>query len=303
MQDDGIGGTGVPAHGNPGWRVWGPSDARPWICVPSVADDKYSRGVLGVMTGSQSYPGAAVLSVESAVRTGIGMVRYFGPRLATELVLARRPEAVCGAGRVHAWLIGSGMSADTRDSDTRGAGTAQVFSGALESGVPIVLDAGALDVVDHVTGPLVITPHYRELSALFARVPGDTPGPEEIAAAPSEWAARAADTFGATVLLKGSTTYVASPGGAARLAAMSAPTWLATAGAGDVLGGIIGSLVATHAEQLRRDSGALAFLAATAAVIHGLAGERASHGGPVAALDVAASVSATIADLLETAGQ
>ncbi len=293
---------GERAPVSPDWHIWGPGDARAWVSIPSAADDKYSRGVLGVMTGSHSYPGAAVLSVESAARTGIGMIRYFGPSLATQLVLARRPEAVCQTGRVDAWLLGSGMNRDRRDSDLQRAGIESEFSSALESGHPIVLDAGALDVCDRVTGPMIITPHYRELSALFSYVSGPSPGSEEIAAAPSEWAARAADVFGATVVLKGNTTHIASPDASQRFAAVSAPNWLATAGTGDVLAGIVGSLVATHADQVRRDSRVLAPIAASAAVIHGRAGERAARGGPIAALDVAAALPATVADLIADPG-
>ena len=57
---------------------WTPSDAARFIAVPASDDDKYSRGVLGVVTGSAAYPGAAVLGVEAALHTGVGMVRYLG---------------------------------------------------------------------------------------------------------------------------------------------------------------------------------------------------------------------------------
>src|SRR5688500_5470355 len=87
------------------------------IAVPLEGDDKYSRGVLGVMTGSAQYPGAAVLGVEAALRTGVGMVRYVGPEPAKQLVLARRPEAVSGMGRVQAWLVGSGTDPASRTED------------------------------------------------------------------------------------------------------------------------------------------------------------------------------------------
>ena len=74
--------------------IWTAEDAREWIAVPTADDDKYSRGVLGVITGSHDYPGAAVLGVEAAARTGVGMVRYTGPRAVGVMVLARRPEIV-----------------------------------------------------------------------------------------------------------------------------------------------------------------------------------------------------------------
>ena len=96
-------------------------DAAAWIAVPGPADDKYSRGVLGVVTGSTRYPGAAVLSVEAALHTGVGMLRYRGPERAAELVLARRPEAVTADGRVQAWLLGSGIEVEETGLTVRAA--------------------------------------------------------------------------------------------------------------------------------------------------------------------------------------
>ena len=266
---------------------WSANDAARHIRVPAAHDDKYSRGVLGVLTGSAQYPGAAVLGVESALRTGVGMVRYLGPDRATDLVLQRRPEAVAGPGRVQAWLIGSGMDHADRDDATRALSAA-----AMADGVPTVLDGGALDLHSAAVGPVIVTPHYRELARLL-----DAEA-TEIAAAPGEWAVRAAERLGATVLLKGSTTFVAGPGIA--LTASHAPTWLATAGSGDALGGILGALVATHADDIAADPAMLAKLGATASVLHGLAAARASHGGPFTILDLAAAVPGTIAGLLSS---
>jgi hydroxyethylthiazole kinase-like uncharacterized protein yjeF len=268
------------------YELWTPADAARHIQVPRATDDKYTRGVLGVITGSAQYPGAAVLGVEAALRTGLGMVRYLGPRRATRFVLERRPEVVAGPGRVQAWLIGSGM-----DYQTRGSATRARMDEAVGQGLPLILDGGAFDLHEAATGPTVITPHYREL----ARVLGTTP--EAIAQDPAGAAAGAADRLGVTVLLKGHTTHVASPDGT-RISAASAPTWLATAGAGDALGGILGALVATHSRDIAGDPSLLARLAATAAVVHGLAGARASAGGPLTILDLAAAVPATIAQLL-----
>ena len=249
---------------------------------PTEHDDKYSRGVLGVVTGSDQYPGAAVLGVEAALRTGVGMVRYLGPARASDLVLARRPEAVASNGRVQAWLIGSGT-----DHATYGD---QLADEAMAQGLPVILDGGALELHTQRTGPLIITPHYRELSRVLRVTP------DEVAADPAQWAQRAAETLQATVLLKGHTTHVAGPG--IQLRVRSAPTWLATAGAGDALAGILGALVATHSAEMESDEGMLARLAASAAVIHGLAADRASGGGPVTILDVCEAVPATIAALL-----
>ncbi len=282
---------------NPGWRDWGSAEACDWITVPEASDDKYSRGVLGIVTGSDLYPGAAVLGVEAAVRTGVGMVRYRGPARATDLVLQRRPEAVTAAGRVQAWLIGSGMDAAARsdDDDIR-------LRTALADAVPLVVDAGALDLVGSAAGPVVITPHFRELATVLSASGVQRPDPavsiaEAIAADPAHWCARASQELGATVLLKGHTTYIASPHGT-RLRVTAGPAWLATAGSGDVLGGMLGALVATHADAIAADESTLARLAATAAYVHGRAGERASGGGPIAALDIAEAVPAIVVELL-----
>lgn len=273
------------------WLEWEAAQARDWIAVPQSSDDKYSRGVLGMRTGSTEYPGAAVLGVEAASRTGVGMVRFLGPRRVSTLVLQRRPEVVTADGRVQAWLLGSGLDAAARSADT----TRQLQK-ALGQGVPTVLDAGALDLVGDGTGARVITPHYRELAGLLNRS-GDTVEVAQIAQSPGEWAVRAADRFGVTVLLKGSTTHVASPSGI-RLTVSGAPAWLATAGSGDVLGGILGALLATHWATLEADADALAALAATASFVHSAAASRASGGGPIVALDIAQAVPATIAALL-----
>jgi NAD(P)H-hydrate repair Nnr-like enzyme with NAD(P)H-hydrate dehydratase domain len=272
------------------WLEWEAAQARDWIAVPQATDDKYSRGVLGMRTGSTGYPGAAVLGVEAASRTGVGMLRYLGPRRVSTLVLQRRPEIVTADGRVQAWLLGSGMDAGARSAQT----TAHLEE-ALRQGLPTVLDAGALDLVGTGAGATVITPHYRELAALLSRT-GETVPAERIAADPGAWAIRTAGLLGVTVLLKGNTTHIASPSGI-RLTVSGAPAWLATAGSGDVLAGILGALLATHSTRIEADADAVAALAATAAFVHATAADRASAGGPIVALDIAQAVPATIAAL------
>jgi len=257
-------------------------DAAGFVKTPTERDDKYSRGVLGVITGSDQYPGAAVLGVEAALRTGVGMVRYAGPQRASDLVLARRPEAVASNGRVQAWLIGSGTD--------HAAYSDPAADEAMAQGLPVILDGGALALHTQRTGPLVITPHYRELARVLSVEPA------QIADDPATWAVKAADLLRVTVLLKGYTTHVAGPG--IQLAVQAAPTWLATAGAGDALAGILGALVATHSDEIAEDERMLARLAATASLIHGLAADRASRGGPITILDLCEAVPATIATLL-----
>lgn len=269
------------------------TDFTPWtadaaarqIAVPGPGDDKYSRGVLGVITGSDRYPGAAVLGVEAALRTGVGMVRFLGGERTSTLVLQRRPEAVTSEGRVQAWLIGSGTDHADPEEATEAWSTL-----AIAQALPTVLDGGALHLHESAEGPVVITPHFGEL----ARVLGVDR--QRIADDPAVWASRASDELGVTVLLKGSRTFVA--GGGVALVAASAPNWLATAGAGDALGGILGALVATHSAAVAEDPAALARLAATASVIHGLAAQRASVGGPLTILDLAGAVPGVIAGLL-----
>jgi NAD(P)H-hydrate repair Nnr-like enzyme with NAD(P)H-hydrate dehydratase domain len=141
----------------------------------------------------------------------------------------------------------------------------------------------------------VLTPHAGELAALLARY-GAGPGRDGVENATLAAARRASELTGATVLLKGATTLVASPSGAIFSQAEATP-WMATAGSGDVLAGALGSLLA----QLAGFPGAFgslgfatgdrwAAIAALAASVHGRAGSLASRGGPVTASDVANSI-------------
>lgn len=264
---------------------WGVTEARGWIAVPREWDDKYSHGVLGVVTGSADYPGAAVLGVDAALHTGVGMVRFLGPERAAALVLRRRPEAVTVDGRVQAWLLGSGIG----DVGTDSLGAARVWT-ALESAHPMVLDAGAIGQVHAAAGPTVLTPHYGELASLLGA------DAAEVAADPQDWADRAARSLDTTVVLKGNITWIAGPGGEFSVEAPT--TWLATAGTGDALAGILGALLATHARAITDDESVMTQLAATAVVLHGLAAERAGGGGPFTVLDLNAALPAVIAALV-----
>ena len=247
---------------------WTARHVRQLLRVPTAADDKYSRGVLGVLTGSPSYPGAAVLGVEAAARTGIGMIRYRGAASAAEL--ARRPGVLVAPGRVHAWLIGSGLPELSV--------TDPVLAEAAASATPLVLDAGALrrDILTQLTaaGPRILTPHAGEAAVLLERSRSEVERDPALAA--QELAAR----WSAVVVLKGSVTRVASPD--AELIELGPATpWLATAGTGDVLAGILGAVVAGN------PSADLAALAASAVWIHSAAAELASAGAPIMALDIA----------------
>ncbi|MEK7663422.1 MAG: ADP/ATP-dependent (S)-NAD(P)H-hydrate dehydratase, partial [Actinomycetota bacterium] len=214
---------------------WGAADAALHIRIPGPQDNKYTHGVLGVVTGSEKYPGAAMLGVEAAHRTGIGMVRFLGEKYPAELVLARRPETVTVSGAVDAWLGGSGMES-TPDLNPDLPALAHAVLGLQ----PVVLDAGGFGFLGHVTATAIITPHEGELERLIPQ--GNLMR--------HEWAAKAADQLGVVVVLKGHETFVVTPeepsGGRLIVKVTSPTSWLATAGTGDVLAGIIAAIVATH---------------------------------------------------------
>jgi hydroxyethylthiazole kinase-like uncharacterized protein yjeF len=270
---------------------WTAADVAGFLRWPTAADDKYSRGVLGIRTGSTEYPGAAVLGVEAAWRTGLGMVRYVGP--AAELVLQRRPETVTQDGRVQAWLIGSGTDPASRDGDETHA-----LRGILSGTHPVVVDAGALDLVVGSAAPVVVTPHDREHARLRGTL--GLAGPAEPGSR-REAAAETAAAMGGVVLLKGSVTVVAAPSGWSATIEAGTP-WLATAGTGDVLAGVVGALVAgAAAGDEIPDAEALARLAAAGAWLHGRAATLAAAaagaaGGPITALDVADALPRAVAE-------
>lgn len=273
-------------------REWSREDAATLLRVPGPADDKYSRGVVGLRTGSSAYPGAAVLGVEAAWRAGAGFVRYIGEGRAADAVIARRPETVvsphAAGARVGAWVIGSGTDAGTRTADEE-----RELRGILDGAVPVVVDAGALDLARGSRAPLLLTPHGREFARLQAQI-GSAPGDDRARAA-----AEAAARLSAVVLLKGARTLIAHPDGSV-IRVDAGTSWLATAGTGDVLGGVLGTLLAANPDA------SIAEVAATGAWLHGHAGRIAAgigadggaHGHPIVALDVAQALPRAIADVL-----
>ncbi|MFD1714102.1 NAD(P)H-hydrate dehydratase [Amnibacterium flavum] len=272
------------------WRDWTEAETAEWLRVPIAGDDKYSRGVVGVVTGSARYPGAAVLGVEAAARSGAGMIRYLGDAAAARLVLQRRPEVVTVPGRVQSWLIGSGT-----DRADRSEAEDLAFGEWLDQGLPTVLDAGALDLVSRSTGPTVVTPHAGELVGMLSELGFDVER-DAIERDPETWARRAADGAQVVVLLKGNVTHVVAPDSVGVRVQAGSP-WLATAGSGDVLGGILGALLAAHSERIQAEPEHLTAVAAAAARLHGRAGDLASGGGPIVALDIAERIRAAFVDL------
>ena len=257
---------------------------------PGPADDKYSRGVLGIVAGGESYTGAALLAVTAAVCSGAAMVRYVGPATPTLLVRSQVPEAVIGEGQVQAWLVGPGV--DVGDDSTQGRAPRVAAQSALDSALPCVVDAGGLDlIVEPRSTPTLLTPHAGELARLLTRL--DSPVDRAmVTGAPLAHARHLADLTNSTVLLKGATTLIASPSssGLPVRAQADAPSWLATAGSGDVLAGLAGMLLASGLSPV--DSGSLA------ALVHGLAADASNPGGPVRALGVAQAIPGVVAALL-----
>ena len=278
------------AHATPSVRVvpFGVQNAHAVLRAATAADDKYSRGVVGLRTGSVTYPGAAVLGVEGAWRAGAGLVRYRGD--ASALVLARRPETVTTGERCDAWVIGSGQTI----ADAEAAGTTELLAGS----VPVVADAGALELVAVPHAPTVMTPHAGEFARVARANEIGLTGDNAVDVATVSAA------LGAVIVLKRSRTLVAAPHRAddqAEVWSITVETpWLSTAGTGDVLAGMIGSVIAQ-----RRPAGfdELALCAATAVFLHSRAGAlAAAHGSvtphPIVAMDVAEMVPMAVAEVL-----
>ena len=318
---------------------------------PSEESDKYRRGVVGIVAGSERFTGAAALAVGGAIRGGAGMVRLVSADPAVAVVRMLWPEAVItvtgqdipagedvrAAGRVQAWVVGPGMGTDDEARDRLAA--------VLASDVPVLVNADGLTLLAAHKGllardaPTLLTPHAGELGRLLGVAPAD------VESRRLEHATKAAASLGATVLLKGSTTVIAtphgrsaaseggaseggaseggasagaaSPGGASAGAAspggasaggaseggaseggasagaaspgsegshgeagqdgpaplrvnLTGTSWLATAGTGDVLSGLAGSLLAQRLEAGEA--------AAAAAYLHGLAARLAAAG-------------------------
>lgn len=231
------------------------------VPMPSPEGHKYSRGHVTVL-GSATMPGAARLAADAARRAGAGMVtiaaagnapvyRAGSPGLIVSD--APLPELLTDARR-NAWVCGPGLGVDAAKT---------ALPPLLASGRRVVVDADALTACagnpDALSGAAVLTPHAGEFTRVFG-----TLGDDRLAAARA-----AAARTGAVVLLKGSDTIIAAPDGRAAINA-SAPPWLATAGAGDVLAGIIAGLLA---------QGMLPWeAAAAAAFLHGRAAEVAGIG-------------------------
>ncbi|SDC00059.1 yjeF C-terminal region, hydroxyethylthiazole kinase-related/yjeF N-terminal region [Raineyella antarctica] len=218
--------------GEPLIRRWEAADVAAHWPVPTVRSDKYSRGVVGIDAGSATYPGAGVLVAHGAAYAGCGMVRSLGSPEVARAVVQAIPSVVTAPGRVQAWVVGSGWG-DRRDGAAR-------LAEVLEDDVPVLVDADALRHVDGVTlrPDCLLTPHAGELAGMLGVQRS------EVEAHPIEHVRMAADRTQATVLLKGATQYVATPGQWSVDVAVPGPGWTAQAGSGDTLAGVCGALLA-----------------------------------------------------------
>lgn len=206
-------------------------DLAAWWPYPGVSSDKYARGVVGIDTGSELYPGAGILSTFGAVHAGAGMVRYLGPSAAADIIVAQLPNVVFSPGRVQARLLGSGWG-------DRPDGTAMIAA-VLDEGVPAVVDADGLRFLpESVPSGWLLTPHAGELARLLDLERS------AVEADPVRAVRAAANSTGATVLLKGATQLVAAPHATSVLVALPGPAWTAQAGSGDTLAGICAALLA-----------------------------------------------------------
>lgn len=211
---------------------------RPRLETPGATDHKYTRGLVGVVGGAM--PGAALLAAGAAQRSGAGYVKLIahkGVPLPASLVIDDRPiEQALSDARWSALLVGPGLGRD----DTARSRLAAV----IERGVPTVLDANALHLLDDDAlegadpSRILLTPHKGELATLCRAF-----GIEE--RDKCDRAKALATRTGLTVLAKGPDTLLAAGDG--RLAYFAPATaWLATAGTGDVLAGIAASRLATR---------------------------------------------------------
>lgn len=219
---------------------------------------KYSRGVVDIAAGSSHYPGALRLCVLGAQYTGVGMVMVretdgFNSGITTEF-----PQVVLGESeRVKSWGMGPGFTGSESERE--------LVLHALESSLPVTLDAGALSIIVNDTqvrqlittraAVTVLTPHVGEFRALFPHLGEPT----------RESVQRAATESGAIVVAKGARTIICSPDGRCFID-IEGTAVLGTAGSGDVLTGIIAGVLASH-----RDADALSMVA-LGVWMHGRAG-------------------------------
>lgn len=251
---------------------FGPAESlRFLVGTPSPAAHKYTRGVAGVIAGSVAYPGAGILATGAAQNSGIGMVRYCGANEVAQKIASLMPEVVPAQGRVQAWLVGSGMEPNEE--------TRRRVEEVVHSGLPAVLDAGALAVLDaELVAQLkphhVLTPHAGELADLLGRLVGNFTR-ETVEADLLKAAQTLQAHTGATIVAKGPRTVIV--GETETYVDAGGNSRLATAGSGDVLAGIIVAALACAHSKDSNSKQTNERIVAAAVMIHTNAGNVASH--------------------------
>ncbi|MEY7981197.1 NAD(P)H-hydrate dehydratase, partial [Streptomyces pilosus] len=196
---------GLPLPPRPELEALQHADVARLLPVPAAERDKYRRGVVGVAAGAGRSPGAAGRAGAGALRGGAGAVRYVGP--AGQAGIARFPETLVSdrgpkhAGRVQAWVVGPGAGDD-----------AATVAEVLAADVPVLIDADGLRLAEAAAvrarrAPTLLPPHAGEAAA---RRGGER---HEVEGARLGAVRELAGRYGASVLLKGSTTLVADAGG------------------------------------------------------------------------------------------
>ncbi len=240
--------------------------------------DKTTVGSLLSICGSYSMAGAAIMSAKSALRSGIGLLKLAVPKSVYPIVAPVVPEAVFypvednflsdfdfieKSKYCRAILIGCGLSVNNATREL-------VENVILKSEIPLVLDADALNIVSENTSVLskanvqiIITPHDREFARMLGCYPEMLNGKRE------ELSLKFAERYGVIVVLKGHKTVVANPSGDVLYNEQLGNAGMATGGSGDVLAGIIASLIAQGFDCFKS--------ACSGVYIHALAGDIAKE--------------------------
>ena len=298
--------------------LFDPQSAREFLFAPSADEDKYRRGVVGVVAGSDTYPGAGLLATLAASNTGVGMVRLNSTRRVEDLVLHYAPGVVTVGGRIQSGVIGPGCT-NERYEDCR-----ELAQFCIDSKLPLVIDAGALDLVRSLVdyadahsrslSRTILTPHHGEAARLLTQF-GHQLSRADVDADPATSAKELASLTGAIILLKSATTlcsYLHHDQGSRTQEIFSIPQetpWAGVAGSGDVLAGTVAGIAAGFQARAERRQGnpsiseaECASLASLGAWVHAQAALRASVGSegkarPIQAIDIARALPEIIGGL------
>lgn len=297
--------------------LFNPQSAREFLFAPSADEDKYRRGVVGVVAGSDTYPGAGLLAAFAASNTGVGMVRLNSTRRVEDLVLHYAPGIVTVGGRIQSGVIGPGCTNERYD-DCR-----ELAQFCIDSKLPLIIDAGALDLVRGLVdyadtrsrslSRTILTPHHGEAARLLTQL-GSSQSRAGVDADPAASAKELASLTGAIILLKSATSvcsYLKHEQGSRTQEIVSIPQetpWAGVAGSGDVLAGTVAGIAAGFQARAERRQGnpsiseaECATLASLGAWVHAQAALRASVGSegarPIQAIDIARALPGIIGGL------